>query len=253
MNQSDGMINLCIQKAFSSLPVPKISYLFGDVQNFTPQPSLWYPSYPAPNSMQLWIPLFLLIFLSSSLEILNLWATHEHDSNVAEQVYISPGLQTELLPVMSISFQVNFWQHSFVGEEKSALFGVKGRKAEEENSCSFQKNASWKSTCYREGGSVCSGVRGEGGETQTKEHFPEVQTFRCFGKSFQRGAKRKEGWKSPVVLAEPLQRMKKAFLFLLLLMVLFYSSVLFQSILYNSLILYNRFSFRQQMDLQAFL
>lgn len=26
-----------------------------------------------------------------------------------------------------------------MGEEKSALFGVKGRKAEEENSCSFQK------------------------------------------------------------------------------------------------------------------
>lgn len=120
--------DLCIQKALSSLPVPKISYLFRDVPNCTPQPSLWYPSYPAPNSTQLWVPLFLLIFLSSSLEVLNLWATHEHDSNVAEQVYISPGLQTELLPVMSISFQVNFWQHSFVGQEKSALFGVKWRK-----------------------------------------------------------------------------------------------------------------------------
>lgn len=195
MNQSDGMINLCIQKAFSSLPVPKISYLFGDVQNFTPQPSLWYPSYPAPNSMQLWIPLFLLIFLSSSLEILNLWATHEHDSNVAEQVYISPGLQTELLPVMSISFQVNFWQHSFVGEEKSALFGVKGRKAEEENSCSFQKNTSWKSTCYREGGSVCSGVRGEGGKHKPRSTFLGSRPSDALGKASKEGQKERRGEK----------------------------------------------------------
>ena len=35
-------------------------------------------------------------------------ATHEHDSNVTEQVYVSPGSQTELLPVTSISFRVNF-------------------------------------------------------------------------------------------------------------------------------------------------
>lgn len=64
--------DLGIQQAFSSFPKPKISYLFGDMQNFTPQRSLWYSSYPALNSVQFWILLFLLLFLSSSLEVLNL-------------------------------------------------------------------------------------------------------------------------------------------------------------------------------------
>lgn len=165
---------------------------------------------------------------------------------MTEQVYISPGLQTEPLPVTSISFQVNFWQRVFLGEEKSALFGVKGRKAEEENSCSFQKTPP--------GNPPATGKEDQfaqvymRGEIQTKEHFPRVQTFRCSGRSFQRAAKRRQGYKSPGPLAEPLQRMKR---------LCFYCFILFLGIISVYLVSLwfcnNRFSFRQQMDLQALL
>lgn len=92
-----------------------------------------------------------------------------------------------------------------MGEEKSALFGVKGRKAEEENSCSFQKMplgnppATGKEDPFAQvyvGGNTNQAALSEG---------PDLQML---------WEKLPKGGKSPVPLAEPLQRMRKALLLL---------------------------------------
>ena len=75
-----------------------------------------------------------------------------------------------------------------MGKEKSALFGVKGRKAEEdESSCSFQKTPL--------GNPPVTGKEGQFaqvymGGCKPRSTFLGVQAFGRFGKSFQAGAKK---------------------------------------------------------------
>lgn len=83
-----------------------------------------------------------------------------------------------------------------MGKEKSTLFGVKGRKAkEDENSCSFQKMPLGNPPIT---GKDDQFAQVYVGGRKPRSTFLGVQAFRCFGKNFQRGAKRRQEYKSPV-------------------------------------------------------
>lgn len=164
------------------------------MQNFTPQRSLWYPSYPAPNSMQLWIPLFLLLFLSSNLEALNL-SSEPHMSTTAMWQSRCTSLQAcKLSCCLSClsHFKWTFDSVRFWVKRSLLCLGSRGGRLRKRTAAHSRKRLL---EIHLLQGKRISLLRCTWGETQTKEQLPRVQTSRCFGKSFPRGAKEGTGAK----------------------------------------------------------
>lgn len=149
------------------------------------------------------------------------------------------------------------WQHSLVSKEKSALFGVKGKKAEEdENSCSFQKMPVGNPHVT---GSVCSGVHGV--DASQAALFWEPRLLGALEKGYEQ-AERTRGCKSRVRWRVFAKTDSICFVicyfcccwwWCFFITIIFYFWALLFSISVNSLILYIWFSFTQQMDLQTLL
>lgn len=139
------------------------------MQNFTPQWS--QVSHPALNSMQFWILLFLLLFLFSSLEVLNL-NSQPHMSMTAMWRSRCMSLQARKLSCcLSHPSHFGWTLTEFICGQKEICFvwgqGEEGWGRWEQ--LLIPENTSGKSTRCRQRESVCSGVHGR---MQAKECFP---------------------------------------------------------------------------------
>lgn len=157
------------------------------MQNLTPLWSLWYPSYAPLNSMYFWSLLFLLLFLSSSLWALNLNSQTHMSMTVmwqTEQVYVSPGSQTELLPVMSVSFRVNFDSIRLWVKRNLLCLGSRGGRLRKMRTAAHSRKCLWEIQPLR--AKRISFLRCTWGNPSQG-----TLSFRRFGKNFQTRAKRR--------------------------------------------------------------
>lgn len=143
--------------------------------------------------MQLWIPLFLLLFLSSSLEVLNL-SSEPHMSTTAMWQSRCTSLQACKLSCCLSCLSHFKWTfdsvHLWVKRNLLCLGSRGGRLRK--RTAAHSRRASWKSTCYRERGSVCSGVHG-GGKHKPRSTFPGFRPSNALEKASKEEQREGEG------------------------------------------------------------
>ena len=168
---------------------------------------------------------------------------------MTEQVYVSPGLQTELLPVMSVSFRVNFDSVHLWVKRNLLCLGSRGGRLRKMRAAAHSRKRLWEIHLLQ--AKRVSLLRCTWGDASQGALSWGSRPLDALGKASKQGQKGGRGAKA-LSIAEPLQRTTKVFVVVAVDgLGFFYSLVLLLSILANSLILYNRFSFIQQMDLQA--
>lgn len=100
-----------------------------------------------------------------------------------------------------------------MGEEKSALFGVKGRKAEKENSCSFQKTPLGNPPATRKEDQFAQVYIG--GKHKLRSTFPGFRPSDALGKACKEGQKEDRVQKS-CPLSRALTKDEKGFAFIVI-------------------------------------
>lgn len=142
--------DLRTQQAFSTLLNPKISYLLEN------------------KTFHLRVITMVPFILSSSLDVLNPSSlSHEHESNVAEQVYVSPSSQAELLPVTSISFWWTLTTHTCGLKRNLLCLGSRRGRLKKMRTAAHSRKCLWGNLHIASRGWVCSGAR-EGDASQAE-------------------------------------------------------------------------------------
>lgn len=199
------------------------------MQNFTPQWSLQYPSYPAPNSMQLSISLFLLLFLSTNLEVLNL-SSEPHMSTTAMWQSRCTSLQacklSRCLSRLS-HFKWTFDSVCFWVKRNLLCLGSRGGRLRKRTAAHSRKRLL---EIHLLQGKRISLLRCTWGWNTNQGALSQGPDLQMLWEKLPKKGKKKAGVQKSCALSRVLAKDEKGFAFI----VLFYSLVLFQSILCHS-------------------